>query len=404
VFAYAIAANGALHQIAGSPFAGTGDVVDLTAEQSGRFLYTAERVQPSLGSGGGDAVSGFAINAATGALTPLSGSPFPADNAPSRIVSDVRGRYLYVSAEAPATLFAYAIAPVTGVLTPLPGSPFPAPAGLRGLAAGRNFTRGDFDQNALTDILWRHEISGENVVWHMNGAALVTGRFTVPPSLADTRWKMAGTHDFNGDRRTDILWRHDFTGENVVWYMDENALTSGTFLTPAALADVRWRMAGTGDFNQDGRPDIAWHHGFSGEVVLWFMNGSVLTGGTFTSPPALADTNWQVVGVNDFNADHKPDLLWRHQVSGENVVWFMNGATMIGGTFTTPAALPDTNWKAVATGDYSVPADGQPDIVWRHAFSGQNVIWFMNGTVMTSGTFTTPSALADVNWRVVGPR
>jgi hypothetical protein len=186
--------------------------------------------------------------------------------------------------------------------------------------------------------------------------------------------------------------------------MDEGVFTSGTFLTPAALADVNWKMAGTGDFDQDGKPDIAWHHRVSGEAVLWFMNGSALQGGTFTSPPGLTDTQWQVGGVADFNADHKPDLLWRHQGSGQNVVWFMNGAALVTGTFTTPAALADTNWKISAVGDYTVPADGKPDIVWRHAVSGQNVIWFMDGVVLQSGTFTNPSALPDVGWRMVGPR
>jgi hypothetical protein len=53
-------------------------------------------------------------------------------------------------------------------------------------------------------------------------------------------------------------------------------------------------------------------------------------------------------------------------------------------------------------GDYN--ADDRPDIVWRHQASGQIVVWFMDYAVMTSGTFTNPSAVPDQNWRLVGPR
>ena len=43
------------------------------------------------------------------------------------------------------------------------------------------------------------------------------------------------------------------------------------------------------------------------------------------------------------------DLLWRHDVSGENVLWFMNGATLLSGTFTTPA---DPHRRALEDGGH----------------------------------------------------
>jgi len=42
--------------------------------------------------------------------------------------------------------------------------------------------------------------------------------------------------------------------------------------------------------------------------------------------------------------------------------------------------------------------------VWRHAVSGQNAIWFMDGINRVRGTFMTPSTLPDTNWKIVGPR
>jgi extracellular elastinolytic metalloproteinase len=261
---------------------------------------------------------------------------------------------------------------------------------------------GDFNADSRNDLLWRHDGSGQNVLWYMNGADLVAGVFTTPSTLADPGWKIVGTGDFDANGRPDILWRHAASGENVLWFMNGSNLVAGTFLTPSALTDTRWGMAGTGDFNLDGRPDILWRHSSSGEIVVWFMNGSVLTSGTFLTPSAFTDVNWQTVGTGDFNLDGKTDILWRHALSGQNVVWYLEGTALVSGAFTNPPALVDTNWRMVATSDYNF--DGRVDIVWRHSVSGQNVMWFMNGIDLISGTFTNPSSLPDTNWRIVGPR
>jgi hypothetical protein len=181
----------------------------------------------------------------------------------------------------------------------------------------------------------------------MNGLSLVSGEFTTPSALADVGWHAAGTGDFNLDGRPDLLWRHVESGENVLWYMNGTVLTGGTFLTPSSLPDTGWTVAGTGDFDRDGKPDILWHHQGSGQLVVWYMNGSVLASGTFTDPPSLPDTAWKVATMGDYNADARPDIVWRHQDSGQMVLWFMDGATLVSGTFTTPSSLPDLNWRLV---------------------------------------------------------
>ena len=35
--------------------------------------------------------------------------------------------------------------------------------------------------------------------------------------VADQNWKVVGTGDFNGDGKSDILWRNTSTGENAIW-------------------------------------------------------------------------------------------------------------------------------------------------------------------------------------------
>ena len=89
---------------------------------------------------------------------------------------------------------------------------------------------------------------------------------------------------------------------------------------PRALADVDWKIGGVGDFNRDGRPDILWHHELSGDLVVWHMDGPVLRGGATTSPPGLTDVGWRMAAVADYNGDERPDIVWRHEGSGQIVL------------------------------------------------------------------------------------
>ena len=149
-----------------------------------------------------------------------------------------------------------------------------------------------------------------------------------------------------------------------------------------------------GDFNADGRPDILWRNQSTGADATWWMNGTTLTGGA--SLPAVTDVNWQVVGTSDFNADDSVDVLWRHRITGDNLVWFMNGTTISSGAVLS--AVRDVNWQIVGTADFN--GDGKPDILWRHRVTGDNLVWFMNGTTVSSGAVLDP--VGDVNWQIAG--
>ncbi len=43
--------------------------------------------------------------------------------------------------------------------------------------------------------------------------------------------------------------------------------------------------------------------------------------------------------------DINPDIVWRHQITGDVYVWYMNGPTFIGDQFIR--RVGDTNWKIV---------------------------------------------------------
>ena len=246
----------------------------------------------------------------------------------------------------------------------------------------------DFDGDGKSDILWRNGATGQDVLWLMNGATLASG-----PSLAsvtDSNWKIAASGDFDGDGKADILWRNSASGANQIWFMNGGTLLRANNLPN--VADMNWGIAGVGDFDGDGKSDILWRNSATGQNQIWFMNGATLVSGP--SITTVSDLHWSVSGIGDFNGDGKSDVLWRNNVTGQNVVFFMNGQTVLSNPYINQVS--DLNWSIAGVGDFD--GDGKSDVLWRNKSTGENAIFFMNGPTVTSTTFITP--ISDPAWRV----
>jgi 6-phosphogluconolactonase (cycloisomerase 2 family) len=66
----------------------------------------------------------YSVNAATGAITEVPGSPFSAGLVPEQLVVDPTGRFVYVTNEQSQDITAFSVDPSTGALTELAGSPY----------------------------------------------------------------------------------------------------------------------------------------------------------------------------------------------------------------------------------------------------------------------------------------
>ena len=113
--------TGALTQITGSPFAAGKDPGHIASDPKGKFLFTANSQD--------NTVSAFTIDATSGALTPISGSPFAAGGGAVSVAVDRDGTFVYLGMQpSPIAgtqgLSAFSIDGATGALTPLAGSPF----------------------------------------------------------------------------------------------------------------------------------------------------------------------------------------------------------------------------------------------------------------------------------------
>ena len=252
---------------------------------------------------------------------------------------------------------------------------------------------GDFDGDGEADILWRNAATGENYIYFMDGKAIKPSEGYIR-TVADLRWQVAGIGDFDGDGKDDILWHNAATGENYIYFMDGKTIKPGEGYL-RTVADTRWQIAGVGDFNGDGKADIAWRNSATGENYLYLMNGtSIAAEGYFRT---VADTRWQIVGVGDFDGDGKVDIVWRHTATGENYLYPMNGTTIKAseGYLRTVA---DANWRIAACGDYD--GDGKSDILWRNVATGENYVYLMSGTTITGEGYLR--TVADPAWTVQG--
>jgi Ca2+-binding RTX toxin-like protein len=249
-------------------------------------------------------------------------------------------------------------------------------------------TLNDFNGDRKSDILWRSDIGGV-AGWQMDGAIVTIANLASTPNL-DPSWKTAGTGDFNGDGKSDILWRND-NGSIALWQMNGSSVVNSS-LTSTPSLDSTWKTAGTGDFNSDGKSDILWRND-NGAVAVWTMDGANVVSSSLTSTPNLAST-WKAAGTSDFNGDGNSDILWRND-DGSVALWQMDGFNVSNSSLTSTPSL-DPSWKINGNADFN--GDGKADILWRNTNTGAIAIWQMNGaTVLSSSLTSTPSL--DSTWK-----
>jgi hypothetical protein len=258
----------------------------------------------------------------------------------------------------------------------------------RGSAATPGQVKADFNGDGRSDILWRNLADGHVHIWGMSGAVATQGFDLL--RVVDQGWQIGGVGDFTGDGKADILWRHAVLGNVHLWQLDGTTPVRGIDLQP--VGDMAWQICGVGDLTGDGKADVLWRNSLGGQVHVWEMNGT--TQATGVDLPLVLDGGWKIQGVGDFTGDGKADILWRHTSVGSVHIWAMNGTTPVQGI--DLPTVTDQGWQI--GGALDLTADGKTDILWRHSGNGAVHVWEMNGTTPVRG-IDLP-AVTDPNWQI----
>jgi RHS repeat-associated protein len=229
---------------------------------------------------------------------------------------------------------------------------------------------GDFDGDCKSDLLWRNTSTGQVYIWFMNGTTVAS---TGSPGTVSSDWVIQGVGDFDGDGHADILWRNNTNGQIYIWLMNGTTIVgTGSPSTPGS----DWIVQSVGDFNGDGKADILWRNTVTGELFIWVMNGT-----TYTSSGSLGTVpwDWSIAGVGDFDGDGKADILWWNSSTRQVSIWFMNGTSVAS---TGNVEVMPSGWSVAGIGDFD--GNGKSDILLWNNSASQVYIWFMNGTTIAS--------------------
>ena len=237
---------------------------------------------------------------------------------------------------------------------------------------------------------------------------MATSDLFSPNRVADTGWRIAGSGDFNADGKPDLVWQHQTEGWLAVWLMNGRELISSELLTPQAVGDTNWKVVSINDFNADGKPDLVWQEQTQGWLGVWFMNGTTMTSSVALTPERVPDTNWKVVGSVDVDTDGKPDLVWQEPTEGYVAAWYMNGTTLRESVLLNPPGIRVRGWNVEAMTAFQDPGSSRPMLYWRDVSTGTLAMWTFlargDGTYRVDSFELVPNRVEMLNWRIAGPK
>ncbi len=202
-----------------------------------------------MANAGSNNISVYRINAATGALAPVPGSPFPAGMRPHSIAVTPSGRFVYVTNEGPVpdylapgpilslgSISAYSVNATTGALTPFLGSPYPAEGELSKIVVTPS---GEFVYIATVRRVKRADVvTGDSGI---SAYAIDATAGTLTPVSGSPFW-MGGVASLTVDPAGRFLYatRPSFrTGGDEVWAYNIDSTTGALTPVPGSPFQTR---------------------------------------------------------------------------------------------------------------------------------------------------------------------
>jgi hypothetical protein len=255
---------------------------------------------------------------------------------------------------------------------------------------------GDFNADGNPDVVTLNRFGAPNA----NGTFSVllgdgTGHFSAPATLPVEMGgnpKKIGVADLNGDGKIDLAV------PSGLGYSILLGNGSGGFGTPSYITTTDAMSVGVADFNNDNKPDLVLlSERYNNKVAVVFGNGS----GGFSAPSEFGVGNIsRDVTVGDFNGDGRADLAVSNGSLGPPLTRLANVSVLLGngaGNF-APAAVFAVEWMplSIIAGDFN--ADGRSDLITANA-NANNISVLLSTCAQTNQppAFQFGAAIYSVN-------
>jgi hypothetical protein len=248
----------------------------------------------------------------------------------------------------------------------------------------------DFNGDGRPDLAVLHGAGTAYVFLNTTPAGASTVSFAAPQTFATGGEVALAAVDLNGDGRPDLVVTENMLNTiSVLVNTTPTGAAAASFAAPQTFAVGNDPLAiGVGDFNGDGRPDLSVANAVAGTVSVLVNTTpagagavSFATQQTFTSG-AFADA----VAVGDFDGDGRPDLALA-DYRGNSVSVLVN-TTPVGAatpSFAAPQLFSvDTGSQDVTAADFN--GDGRPDLATVNNLSGNTLSVLLNTTAAFAGT------------------
>jgi len=203
---------------------------------------------------------------------------------------------------------------------------------------------------------------------------------SAPSYAADRGYKSVAVGEFNGDGKLDLAVTNQ-SSNNISILLGDGF---GGFGPPSNFpVPAEPRAIAAADFNKDGKTDLAVAHIFGGPVSVMLGNGN----GSFSSPTIVGNTsNPNGLAIADFNHDGNPDIAVSS--SGFQLILLGNGS---GGFTSHNLNIGSSSVLAASVTAADFNGDGFDDAAFTGDSSGSWRISIVLGNA--AGTFSVITTL-----------
>jgi len=253
-------------------------------------------------------------------------------------------------------------------------------------------TQGDFNGDGRPDLVLLNLCSDDYCTSSSIGVLLENADGTFQPAqvyiLPYGQTSSLAAGDFNGDGKADLALAN---GKSIQILLGNG---DGTFRAgqTITLSGVPAKYITAADLNSDGRPDLVIAGNSASGVSVLLGNGD----GTFQAPQTYSSGGTaQFVVVADFNHDKRPDLAISN---GSSIAVLLGNGN---GTFQAPQ-VTSTSLQVLLMTTGDLDANGTLDLVAGDYSAVSVLLGNGDGTFRTGPSYGVANGVAGATWLAVG--